>query len=52
MRFHVSIRQTGKTTTGIEVPVEVVEHLGGGNILKVQVTIKGIHLPQQHSLYG
>ncbi len=52
MRFHVSIRQTGKTTTGIEVPVEVVEHLGGGKHPKVQVTIKGYTYPSSIASMG
>ena len=32
---------TGKTTTGIEVPPEVLEGLGGGRRAKVAVTLNG-----------
>ncbi len=41
MRFHTTILQTGKTTTGIEVPEEVVESLGAGRRPPVRVTING-----------
>lgn len=41
MRFHTTIKQSGKTTTGIEVPDEVVEALGSGKRPAVTVTING-----------
>ena len=41
MRFRTKILQTGKTTTGIEVPTTVVSGLGGGNRPAVKVFIKG-----------
>ena len=39
IRFRTSIVQSGKNTTGIEVPPEVVEALGAGKRPKVKVTI-------------
>jgi hypothetical protein len=39
MRFRTTIRLEGKTATGIEVPPEVVEALGGGKRPPVRVTI-------------
>ena len=41
MRFRTTILQGGKTTTGIEVPPEVVEALGKGKRPPVRVTING-----------
>lgn len=41
MRFTAEVQQGGKTATGIEVPPEVVEGLGGGKRPKVSVTING-----------
>ena len=41
MRFRTTIRQSGKTATGIEVPQEVVEALGSGRRPAVKVTING-----------
>jgi hypothetical protein len=41
MEFTAQIQQGGKTATGIEVPPEVVEGLGGGKRPKVSVTING-----------
>jgi hypothetical protein len=41
MRFRTTIRQSGKTTTGIQVPDEVVEALGSGKRPAVRVTING-----------
>jgi hypothetical protein len=40
MKFLTSILQTGKTTTGIVVPDDVVEALGGGKRPKVRATVK------------
>jgi cytochrome c oxidase assembly protein subunit 15 len=41
MKFTAQIQQAGRTATGIEVPPEVVEGLGGGKRPKVSVTING-----------
>lgn len=41
MRFHTTIRQTGTTTTGIQVPEDVVEALGSGKRPAVTVTVNG-----------
>lgn len=41
MRFHTTILHSGKTTTGIRVPEEVVEALGAGRRPAVRVTING-----------
>jgi len=39
LTFHTTILQTGKNTTGIQVPVEIVEKLGSGKRPLVRVTI-------------
>ena len=41
MKFTTEVLQTGKTTTGLVVPDEVVDGLGGGKRPKVSVTING-----------
>ena len=41
MRFHTIILHSGKNTTGIRVPEEVVEALGAGRRPAVRVTING-----------
>ena len=41
VKFRTTIRQTGKTTTGIEVPAELVAQLGPGQRPPVRVTING-----------
>jgi hypothetical protein len=41
MEFTAEVLQTGKTTTGLVVPDEVVDELGGGKRPKVTVTING-----------
>lgn len=41
MRFRTTILQSGKTTTGIQVPDEVVAALGPGKRPAVRVTING-----------
>jgi Bacteriocin-protection, YdeI or OmpD-Associated/Domain of unknown function (DUF1905) len=41
MRFRTTIRQTGRNTTGIQVPEEVVESLGSGRRPAVRVTVNG-----------
>ncbi|GAA2730874.1 hypothetical protein GCM10009867_03240 [Pedococcus aerophilus] len=42
MRFTAELQQTGGTTTGFEVPQEVVDALGGGRRPKVTVTVNGV----------
>ena len=39
--FKTTLLQTGKTTTGIVVPPEIVEALGGGKKPAVNVTVNG-----------
>jgi hypothetical protein len=41
MRFRTTVELGGKTATGIQVPPEVVEALGGGKRPAVNVTING-----------
>lgn len=41
MRFTTIVQQTGKNTTGIPVPGEVVEALGSGRRPQVKVTVGG-----------
>jgi hypothetical protein len=41
MRFRTTIKQSGRTATGIEVPAEVVAGLGSGKAPPVRVTIRG-----------
>src|SRR3954467_9731652 len=41
MRFRATIQLAGKTATGIQVPVEVVESLGAGKKPPVRVTLRG-----------
>jgi hypothetical protein len=41
MRFHGVVELHGKTATGVEVPVEVVDNLGSGRRPKVRATING-----------
>jgi hypothetical protein len=41
MRFRTTILQSGKNTTGIQVPDEVVEALGSGKRPAVKVTVNG-----------
>jgi hypothetical protein len=41
MKFHATILQTGRTTTGIRVPDEVVAALGPGRRPAVRVTVNG-----------
>lgn len=43
MQFTTTIEQTGGTTTGIRVPEEVLEALGGGRRPRVVVTLDGGH---------
>lgn len=41
MRFQATIQLDGKTATGINVPDDIMEGLGGGKRPAVKVTIKG-----------
>jgi hypothetical protein len=41
MKFTAQVQQAGRTATGIEVPAEVVDGLGGGKRPRVTVTING-----------
>lgn len=41
MEFRTTVRLDGKTATGIRVPEEVIEALGGGNRPRVRVTLNG-----------
>ena len=41
MRFRTTVKQSGKTATGIQVPDEVVAALGSGRRPPVKVTING-----------
>ena len=41
MRFRTTIQQTGKNTTGIQVPEEMVAALGSGKRPAVTVTVNG-----------
>lgn len=41
MRFRCILEQSGKTATGVEVPTEVLTHLGSGKRPAVRVTING-----------
>jgi hypothetical protein len=41
MKFTAELESSGRTTTGFEVPVEVVDALGGGAHPKVSVTVNG-----------
>ncbi|MFB9833996.1 YdeI/OmpD-associated family protein [Actinoallomurus acaciae] len=41
MRFRATVQLDGKTATGIDVPAEVMEALGGGRRPAVKVTMNG-----------
>jgi hypothetical protein len=41
MRFRTAIRQSGTTATGLPVPADIVEGLGGGTRARVRVTLNG-----------
>jgi Bacteriocin-protection, YdeI or OmpD-Associated/Domain of unknown function (DUF1905) len=41
VRFRTTIQQSGKTTTGIQVPEELIRALGAGKRPAVKVTING-----------
>jgi len=52
MKFRATIRLEGKTATGIEVPPEVVEALGGGKRPPVRVTIGSYSYRSTVAPYG
>lgn len=52
MRFRASIDLHGKTATGIVVPPEVVESLGGSKKPRVAVTIDGYSYPSSIASMG
>lgn len=52
MRFRASIDLHGKSATGIVVPPEVVEGLGGSKKPKVTVTINGFSYPSSIASMG
>ena len=41
MKFQADVQLSGKTATGIEIPAEVIDALGGGHKPSVTVTING-----------
>lgn len=45
MRFRAVLQLDGKTATGIVVPPEVVEALGGGGRIPVRATVAGVVYP-------
>jgi Bacteriocin-protection, YdeI or OmpD-Associated/Domain of unknown function (DUF1905) len=52
MRFHATVRLDGKTATGIEVPADVLDGLGGGKRPKIVVTINGFSYPSSVGSMG
>lgn len=52
MRFHATVRLDGKTVTGIEVPADVLDGLGGGKRPKIVVTINGFSYPSSVGSMG
>jgi Bacteriocin-protection, YdeI or OmpD-Associated/Domain of unknown function (DUF1905) len=52
MRFHATVRLNGKTATGIEVPADVLDGLGGGKRPKIVVTINGFSYPSSVGSMG
>lgn len=51
MRFETTLHQTGNNT-GIEVPPELVEQLGGGKRAAVRVTVNGYVYPSTIASMG
>lgn len=45
MRYTTELLLEGKTATGVDVPPEVVEALGGGGRIAVRVAINGVEYP-------
>ena len=52
MRFKTTLQQEGKTATGFQVPVDVVEALGKGKRPPVRVTINGYTYRSTVAAYG
>jgi hypothetical protein len=52
MRFRTTIQQTGKNTTGIAVPDDVVAALGSGRRPAVTVTVNGYSYPSTVASMG
>jgi bifunctional DNA-binding transcriptional regulator/antitoxin component of YhaV-PrlF toxin-antitoxin module len=52
MLFHATVRLDGKTATGIEVPADVLDGLGGGKRPKIVVTINGFSYPSSVGSMG
>lgn len=52
MTFHARIDLNGKTATGIRVPEEIVEQLGGGKRPKVRVSLKTVTYPSSIARMG
>ncbi|WP_378144930.1 YdeI/OmpD-associated family protein [Cnuibacter sp. UC19_7] len=50
--FETTLVGAGKTATGIDVPAEVVEALGGGRRIPVAVTINGHTYPSTIAFMG
>ncbi len=51
-KFRAVLMQAGKTATGIEVPVKIVEAFGAGKRVAVQVTIKKFTYPSTIAVMG
>lgn len=52
MKFSATIKQSGKTATGIEVPPEIVAGLGSSRKPAVTVTIRGYSYPSTIATMG
>jgi hypothetical protein len=52
MRFKTTLQQEGKTATGFQVPVDVVEAMGKGKRPPVRVTINGYTYRSTVAAYG
>jgi hypothetical protein len=52
MRFRTTIQREGKTATGFQVPVEVVEAFGRGKRPPVTVTVNGYTYRSTVAAYG
>jgi hypothetical protein len=52
MRFRATLQLEGRTATGLRVPPEVVEALGGGKRPPVTVTINGYSYRNTIAVYG
>jgi hypothetical protein len=50
--FETTLVGAGKTATGIDVPADVVEALGGGRRIAVAVTINGFTYPSSIAFMG